>query len=100
MNENRARENSPPEDSSEERGVEALWGRQPPLDLRHGHFVLGRRAQQREAPRHRAEDVGGGGADESQEVVAPGLPRVLVPGSDGHVVVVHLEEVIIHYIGD
>ena len=57
MNENRARENLPPEDSSEERGVEALWGRQPPLDLRHGHFVLGRRAQQREAARHRAEDV-------------------------------------------
>ena len=50
-------ENSPPEDPSEERCVEALWRCQPPLHLGDGDFVLGRRAQQREAPRHRAEDV-------------------------------------------
>ena len=49
---------SPPEDPSEEGGVEALWGRQPPLHLRDGDFVLGRRAEEGEAPRHGAEDVG------------------------------------------
>ena len=49
---------SPPEDPSEEGGVEALWGRQPPLHFRDGDFVLGRRAEQGEAPRHGAEDVG------------------------------------------
>ena len=92
MNENMAGQNSPPEDPSEERCVEALRRCQPPLHLGDGDFVLGRRAQQREAPRHRAEDVCGRGADEGQEVVARRFARILVPGSDGPVVVfVHLK---------
>ena len=91
VNEIRARLDSPPKDPSEERGVEALWWSQPPLNLGDGDFVLGCRAEEREAPRHRAEDVGGRGADEGQEVVARRFPRVLIPRSDGQVVVVHLK---------
>ena len=48
---------SPPEDSSEDRGVEAFGRGQPPLDLRHCHLILGGRAEEGEAARHRAEDV-------------------------------------------
>ncbi len=50
---------SPPEDSSEQRRVETLGRREPPLHLRHRDFVLGRRAQEREAAGNGAEDVGG-----------------------------------------
>ena len=49
---------SPPEDSSEERCIEAFRRGQPPLHLGDGHLVLGRRAEEGEAPRHGAEDVG------------------------------------------
>ena len=48
---------SPSKDSSEERGVEAFRRGQPPLHLRHCHLILGGRAEEGEAARHRAEDV-------------------------------------------
>ena len=48
---------SPPEDSPEERCIEAFRRGQPPLDLRHCHLILGGRAEEGEAARHRAEDV-------------------------------------------
>ena len=47
----------PPQDSTQERGIETLWGGQPPLDLRHGHLVLGGGGQQRQSARGGAEDV-------------------------------------------
>ena len=48
---------SPPEDSSKQRRVEALGRGQPPLHFGDGHLVFRGRAEEGEAPRHRAEDV-------------------------------------------
>ncbi len=82
----------PSQYSSEQRRVEALRRREPPLHLGHRDFVLGRRAEEGEAARHGAEDVGGGGHEGHEAAVAAGLARVLVPGPDDQVVVVHLEK--------
>lgn len=49
----------PSQNTSEEGGVEALWWWQAPLHLCDGHFVLGSGAEQRQATRNRAEQVGG-----------------------------------------
>ena len=49
----------PSEDSTKKRSVETLGGRQPPLDLRHGDFVLGGGGEKREPSRRGAEDVCG-----------------------------------------
>ena len=65
---------SPSKDSSEERGVEAFRRGQPPLDLRHCHLILGGRAEEGEAPWHRAEDV----ALEHPEVVVVSVVGMLV----------------------
>lgn len=53
------RSSLPAEDSSEERGVETLRGRESPLHLPDGHLVLGSGAEKREAARHGAEDLVG-----------------------------------------
>jgi len=49
----------PAEDSAEERGVEALGGREPSLHLPDRHLVLGGGAEKREAAGHGAEDLVG-----------------------------------------
>lgn len=49
---------SPPEDAAEQRRVETLRRGQPPLDLAHGHLVLGGGGEQRQSARHAAEHVG------------------------------------------
>ena len=65
---------SPPEDSSEERCIEAFRRGQPPLHLGDGHLVFGCRAEQGEAARHRAEDV----TLEHPEVVVVAVVGMLV----------------------
>lgn len=59
---------SPPEDSAKKGGVETLGGREPPLNLADGHFVLGGGAEEGEAPRNRAEDFVGVGHPSDQGV--------------------------------
>ena len=47
------------ENTAKEGGIEALWWREPPLDLSNGHLVLGGGGEEGEAARSRTEDVGG-----------------------------------------
>lgn len=75
---------SPPEHSAQQGGVEALGRRQASLHFRHRDLVLGGGAEQREAARHRAEDLVG--------VHHPAEERVLVDGDGGDGVVVRLGE--------
>lgn len=75
---------SPPQHSAQQGGVEALGRREASLHFRHRDLVLGGGAEQREAARHRAEDLVG--------VHHPAEERVLVDGDGGDGVVVRLGE--------
>lgn len=70
-----ARSSSPAENPAEERGVETLGGREPPLHLPDRHLVLGGGAEQREAAGHGAEDLVG--------IRHPSDQAVLVHGQAG-----------------
>lgn len=62
---------SPAEDAAQQRSVEALGGSQAPLHLPNGHLVLGVGAEQREATRDRAEDLGRVGQSGEAEALLP-----------------------------
>lgn len=48
---------SPPQNPAKQRGVQALWRREAPLDLANRHFIFGCGAKKRQAAGHRAEDL-------------------------------------------
>ena len=74
----------PAQDSPEQRGVEALWGREAALHLGHGHLVLGGGAEQGEAAGHGAEHLGGVGHHAQQGVLLEGqAQRVAFGQSNG-----------------
>lgn len=54
--------------AAQQRRVQALGRRQTALNLANGHLVLGRRREQRQAARHRAERVGRGAARQRQHI--------------------------------
>ena len=86
--------NLPAQDSAEKGGVEAFGRRETALHFGHRYFVLGRRAEKRQATRHRTKDVvgrrGQNGDSDATVFVASELEAVVV------VVVAADEIVVVH----
>lgn len=77
----------PAEDPAEERGVETLGGREPPLHLPDRHLVLGGGAEQGQAAGHGAENLVGIRDPSDQAVLVHGQRGdggAIGLGGDGH----------------